>query len=79
MESKNPLSGGFFLFRSFGQGADSTGREFQLHAAKAFGLDIDLEFPAGSDVGVTARVPGLGTATSHLANSTHRDIKIEYL
>ena len=36
-------------------------------------LDIDLEFAAGSDVGVTTRVPCLGTTTSHLTNSTHKN------
>lgn len=79
MIEKSPRKRGFLLFRSFGQGADSTGRELELHAAKALCLNIDLEFAAGSDIGVTARVPSLGTATSHLANTTHRNIKIEYL
>ena len=79
MIEKSPRKRGFLLFRSFGQGADSTGRELELHAAKALCLNIDLEFAAGSDIGVTARVPGLGTTASHLANTTHRNIKIEYL
>jgi hypothetical protein len=62
------------LFRSLGQGADSAGRKAQLHAAKTLGLDIDLEFATGSNIRVTARVPSLGTTTSHLTDSAHKRI-----
>ncbi len=65
------------LLRGFGgffgalQGFDSLGRKADLHAVNALGLQVDLESPAGSDVGVAAGVPSLGSATGQFTNAAH--------
>ena len=72
MIEKSPRKRGFLLFRSFGQGADSTGRELELHAAKALCLNIDLEFAAGSDIGMAAGVDHFAAFSRQETNSGHR-------
>jgi len=44
------------LAGDFGQGADSAGRNTQFHVAHVLDLQVDLEFAAAGDVGMTASI-----------------------
>ena len=55
----------------FRQSSDGTGRKAKLHAADAFGLEIDRKRAACVALGVADLVTGLGSPAGKLADAAH--------